>query len=203
MLPMSESKKSKILTAARAVFLRYGYKRISMNDIAEAAGVSRPALYLLFKNKEEIFIGVFMQWVDETIAACKREMEKRETSEQKLMCAFEIWAVHPFEMMMRSPEAKELIECSFGFAQDSIKQGYKIFEAAIVPVVASLAERHPAKARMAPEQIAHVLASAVHGFKQTAAKPAELRLLIEELLVLSFRLDHDAIRGHGKIRRGT
>ena len=60
MLPMSESKKSKILTAARAVFLRYGYKRISMNDIAEAAGVSRPALYLLFKNKEEIFIGVFM-----------------------------------------------------------------------------------------------------------------------------------------------
>jgi hypothetical protein len=88
---------------------------------------------------------VFMHWLNETIAACKREMEKCETSEQKLMCAFEIWAVHPFEMMMRSPEAKELIECSFGFAQDSIKQGYKIFEAAIVPVVASLARRNPAR----------------------------------------------------------
>jgi TetR/AcrR family transcriptional regulator of autoinduction and epiphytic fitness len=200
---MSETKKSKILTAARSVFLRYGYKRISMNDIAEAAGVSRATLYLLFKDKEQIFVGVFMQWVDETIAACKREMEKCGTSEQKLMCAFEIWAVHPFEMMIRSPEAKELIECSFGFAQDSIKQGYKIFEAAIVPVVASLSERHPAKARMAPAQIAHVLASAVHGFKQTAAKPAELRLLIEELLVLSFSLDHDAIRGHRRIPRGT
>jgi len=198
---MSEAKKSKILTAARSGFLRFGYKRISMTDIAEAAGVSRPALYLLFKNKEEIFIGVFMQWLNETIAACKSEMEKCGTSEQKLMCAFEIWAVHPFEMMMRSPEAKELIECSFGFAQDSIKQGYKIFEAAIVPVVASLAGRNPAKAHMAPEKIVHVLASAVRGFKQTAAKPAELRLLIEELLVLSFSLDHDAIRRHVRIRQ--
>jgi len=200
---MSETKKSKILTAARSVFLRYGYKRVSMNDIAEAAGVSRPALYVLFRNKEEIFVAVFMQWVDETVAVCIQEMEKCGTSEQKLMCAFEIWAVHPFEMVMRSPEAKELIECSFTFAQDSLRQGYKVFEAAIVPVVASLAERHPAKAYMAPEQIAHVLASAVRGFKQTTAKPAELRLLIERLLVLSFSLDHDTIRRHGKIRRGA
>jgi AcrR family transcriptional regulator len=200
---MSETKKSKILTTTRSVFLRYGYKRVSMNDIAEAAGVSRPALYVLFRNKEEIFVGVLMQWVDETVAACKREMEKCGTSEQKLMCAFEIWAVQPFEMVMRSPEAKELIECSFEFAQDSLRQGYKIFETAIVPVVASLAERHPAKTYMTPEQIAHVLASAVRGFKQTVSKPAELRLLIERLLVLSFSLDHDTIRRHGRIRRGT
>jgi TetR/AcrR family transcriptional regulator, regulator of autoinduction and epiphytic fitness len=200
---MSEIKKSKILTAARSAFLRFGYKRISMNEIAEAAGVSRPALYLLFKNKEEIFVSVFMQWLDETITSCNREMEKYETSEQKLMCAFEIWAVHPFEMMMRSPEAKELIECSFGFAQDATKQGYKIFEAAIVPVVASLAERRPALSHLAPEQIAHVLASAVRGFKQTAAKPAELRRLIEKLLVMSFSLDHDVFRGHRRIRRSA
>ena len=45
---MSEAKKSKILTAARSVFLRYGYRRVNMNDIAEAAGLSRPALYILF-----------------------------------------------------------------------------------------------------------------------------------------------------------
>src|SRR5271156_1332687 len=114
---MNESKKSKILTAAQSVFLRYGYRRVNMNDIAEAAGVSRPALYVLFKNKEEIFVGVFLQWVDETIVLIKKELEKSGTPEQKLMQAFEIWTVRPFEMLMASPEAKELVECSFAFAQ--------------------------------------------------------------------------------------
>src|ERR1700690_1630229 len=99
MLAMSETKKSKILTAARSVFLRYGYKRVSMNDIAEAAGVSRPALYVLFKNKEEIFVGVFLQWVDEAVGAIQKEISTVATPEEKIERAFEIWAVRPFEMM--------------------------------------------------------------------------------------------------------
>ena len=200
---MSEIKKSKILTAARSVFLRYGYKRVNMNDIAEAAGVSRPALYVLFKNKEEIFIGVYLQWVDETVAAIKNEMEKLEAPEQKLMCAFELWTVRPFELVMQSVEAKELIDCGFGFAQDSLRQGNRMFETAITPVVASLAERRPARTRLAPEQIAHVLASAARGFKQTAVKTGELRLLIENLLMLCFNLDKDALRQQSKVRRGA
>jgi AcrR family transcriptional regulator len=198
---MSEVKKSKILTAARSVFLRYGYKRVSMSDIAEAAAVSRPALYVLFKNKEEIFISVFLQWVDETVTALQKEMAKLEAPEQQLMCAFELWTVQSFEMMRSSPEAKELLECGFEFAQDSLKQGYKMFEAAIAPVVARLAERHPPSTRMAPERIAHVLASAALGFKQTAVKAVELRLLIENLLVLAFGLGEDAFPKHGRMRR--
>ena len=198
---MSDVKKSKILTAGRAVFLRYGYRRVSMSDIAEAAGVSRPALYILFRNKEEIFTSVFLQWVDETMLAISRETRKLKAPERKLMCAFELWTVRPFEMMKSSPEATELIECSFEFAQDSLREGYKMFETAITPVVALLAEQHSARLQMAPEQIAQVLASAARGFKQTATKTAELRLLIERLLVLSFDLDKDAFGHDGKVRR--
>jgi len=186
LVSMGDPKKSKILTAARSVFLRYGYKRVSMNDIAEAAGVSRPALYVLFKNKEEIFVGVFLQWVDEAVGAIQKEISTVATPEEKIERAFEIWAVRPFEMMMTSPEAKELAECSFPFAQTSLREGYKKFETTIVPVLASLAERHPTRELMAPEQIAHVLASAVRGFKQTATTPADLRQLIRELLMLCF-----------------
>jgi AcrR family transcriptional regulator len=196
---MKEIKKNNILTAARSVFLRYGYKRVSMTDIAEAAGVSRPALYLLFRNKEEIFIGVFMQWVDETLVSIEMEMAKLEVPEQKLICAFELWTVRPFEMMAKSPEAKELIDGGFGFAQDALRQGYRKFEAAITSVVAVLAKRHPARPQLLPAEIAHVLASATRGFKQTAATAAELRLLIEKLLTMSFGLD--ALRKPGKARR--
>ena len=183
---MNEFKKSKILTAARSAFLRYGYRRVSMNDIAEAGGVSRAALYLRFKNKEEIFVGMFMQWVDETVADIEREIAAVATPEKKIEYAFEIWAVRPFEMTMTSTEARELVECSFDFAQTSLRQGYKKFEATIAPVLASLAENHPAKTNLAPEEIAHILASAVRGFKQTATTPDELRQLIRELLILTF-----------------
>jgi AcrR family transcriptional regulator len=182
---MSDVKKTKVLTAARSVFLRYGFRRVTMNDIAEAAGVSRPALYLLFESKEEIFIGVYRQWVDETLAEIEGAMATATTSQKKMECAFEIWAVRPFGLMMNSPEAKELMECSLGFAQDALSQGYLKFELMLVPFLATLTSGHPAKASIAPERIAHILASAVRGFKQTASDPVELRRLIEDLLALS------------------
>jgi len=52
---MNEAKKAKVIEAAQSVFFRYGYRRVTMRDIAEAAGISRPALYLLFCSKEEVF----------------------------------------------------------------------------------------------------------------------------------------------------
>jgi len=48
-------KSQHILDAALAVFCRYGYRKTSMLDIAQAAGMSRAALYLHFKNKEDVF----------------------------------------------------------------------------------------------------------------------------------------------------
>ena len=183
---MSEAKKSKILMSARSVFLHYGYRRANMNDIAETAGVSRPALYLLFKNKEEVFIGVYMQWVEETVAEIEREIAAVATPQEKIASAFEIWSVRPFELMVNSPEARELLECSFDFAQATFRQGYQKFEATIVPPLALLAERRPVNSHIAPEKISHILASAVRGFKQTATTSDELRQLIRELLILSF-----------------
>lgn len=160
-----------------------------MNDIAEEAGVSRPALYVLFKSKEDIFVGVFLQWVDESIAEIEREFAKAATPVKKIERAFEIWTVRPFEMMMSSPEANELVECSLGFAQASLRQGYNKFESVIAPVLASVVERHSAKPHIAPKRTAHILASAVRGFKQTVTTPTELRQLIKELLMLSLRCE--------------
>jgi len=181
---MNEPKKSKITAAALSVFLRYGYKRVNMSDIAEAAGISRAALYLVFKNKEDVFVGVFTQWTDDILIEVERAMATAATVEQKLALAFEIWVVRPFEMVAASPEARDLMECSFTFAQEPMRQGYQRFENAIVPVLAEFAGMHPGKARMSAEKTAHVLVSAVRGFKQAATNSAELHQLIKELLVL-------------------
>jgi AcrR family transcriptional regulator len=148
--------------------------------------VSRPALYVLFKNKEEIFIAAYLRWVDETIAQVEAAMAETALPKNKLARAFEIWAVGPFEMTRASLAAEELVDCNFAFAEAARQQGYAAFEATIAPVVANLSETRPAASRIAPGRIAHVLVSAVRGFKQSAATPDDMRRLIEELLLLSF-----------------
>jgi TetR/AcrR family transcriptional regulator of autoinduction and epiphytic fitness len=184
---MDDDKKSRILAAARSVFLTYGFKRVNMNDIAQAAGVSRPALYVLFRNKEEIFIAAYLRWVDETIAQVEAAMARTASPRDKLARAFDIWAVGPFEMTRASLAAEELVNCDFAFAQAARDHGNATFEATIAPVVATLNKTLPAGSRIAAGRIAHVLASAVRGFKQSAATPDDMRRLIHELLLLSFR----------------
>ncbi|HEY8398243.1 MAG TPA: helix-turn-helix domain-containing protein, partial [Flavihumibacter sp.] len=44
-----------ILAGARELFIHYGYKKTTMEDIARKIGKSKSALYYYFKTKEEIF----------------------------------------------------------------------------------------------------------------------------------------------------
>lgn len=48
-------REQQMLDAAVAGFARHGYQAASMDDIAEAAGVSKPLVYLYLKSKEELF----------------------------------------------------------------------------------------------------------------------------------------------------
>ncbi|MFE2042230.1 TetR/AcrR family transcriptional regulator [Streptomyces sp. NPDC059477] len=52
------TKRDDIAGAAVAVFARHGFAHTSMDLIARAAGVSRPALYQYFRNKHDVFAAV-------------------------------------------------------------------------------------------------------------------------------------------------
>jgi AcrR family transcriptional regulator len=45
-----------ILDAAEELLARYGYKRMTMDDLAHAVGLSKGALYLRFNSKEDVAI---------------------------------------------------------------------------------------------------------------------------------------------------
>jgi AcrR family transcriptional regulator len=181
---MDVAKRDKVLAAALDVFLRYGYKRVTMNDIAEAAGISRPALYLVFESKEEIFKRVYERWVEETLVDIERKLGHLRTPEEKLRTSFELWTVRPFERMRASSEAAELLECTFGFAQDAVNRGCLAFEKILLPVLKSHPKFHSAKPKVSAEKTAHILSSAVRGFKTVAKDAPEVRSLIKELLIL-------------------
>ncbi len=170
--------------AALEMFLRYGYKRVTMNDIAEAAGISRPALYLVFESKEKIFKGVYEHWVTGILREIENELGNLNKPEDKLRTAFELWTVQAFERMRASSEAAELLECTFGFAQESVNEGYRTFEKLLLPIIKSHPKFLGRRAKVSAEKTAHILSGAVRGFKITANDVSEIRSMIKELLIL-------------------
>ena len=54
-LPAPERRRQ-LLDVALVVFAREGYHAASMNDVAEAAGVTKPVLYQHFESKRELYL---------------------------------------------------------------------------------------------------------------------------------------------------
>lgn len=53
-----EQKKEHILEAANRVFIRSGYRGVTMKDIIDESGLSRGGVYLYFSSTEEIFLSL-------------------------------------------------------------------------------------------------------------------------------------------------
>src|SRR6478736_7224605 len=61
--------RNRILDAAMRVFLRHGFRRSSIEQAAEAAGLTRQALYHHFESKEALFRAVIERLHEEALAA--------------------------------------------------------------------------------------------------------------------------------------
>jgi AcrR family transcriptional regulator len=180
---MLNAKKAKVLEAAQSVFFRYGYRRVTMGDIAAEAGISRPALYLLFCNKEEIFEATLRAFTTKALEEVRHGVAAQTTVEDKLRFVFQVWAIQPFELLIASPDAKELIDCSFAFAKTTIDESYAAIEAELAAILAPVVSKTLQPALPAT-QIARLLTRAVHGFKESATSVEELRGMVDSLVTL-------------------
>ncbi|MBC3889975.1 TetR family transcriptional regulator [Acetobacterium paludosum] len=66
---LEKEKQNKIINAASEVFAKYGYKKASMKDIAEAAGISKSVLFKYVSNKEKLYLKIFRLASDSIIEA--------------------------------------------------------------------------------------------------------------------------------------
>ena len=180
---MGKEKDLRIIEAATSVFLRYGFRRSTMGDLAEAAGLSRPSLYLRFCNKERLFEAVLQEVATRTLDEIRAGLAQQKTPSEQLRFAFECWAVKPFNLMQGSPDARDLANCSLAFAEPVKSQSITAFEA----LLGTILQRLPGfqgQTEAALARVAHVLTLSVHGFKTEAKDPEELRGMIETLLTL-------------------
>jgi AcrR family transcriptional regulator len=164
------SKRQRALDAGARVFLRFGFARATMGDIARAAGMSRPALYLIFCGKEEVFEAVVAQWSENSLARIATGLATRSTLGEKLRFACETWCVEGVELALANPDVRDMT------GLPAVRKSYARFEACLTDILRQPAER--SGLGVAAGDLARVIVCAMQGFKQTARSGAEMRHLI-------------------------
>jgi AcrR family transcriptional regulator len=92
-LPRRE-RRAQLLDAAREVFVASGYHAAAMDDIAEAAGVSKPVLYQHFPGKLELYLALLDSSSDALIAAVEAALAG--TTDNKLRVQATVQAYFDF-----------------------------------------------------------------------------------------------------------
>jgi AcrR family transcriptional regulator len=168
----ASARRQQVIQAAIGVFLRYGYARTTMRDIAQAADLTRPTLYQSFSDKEVVFRAVVETMATEMFTTIREGLAHRSGLEVKLRFACETWGAGGFELVLANPDAKDMFDLCF----DPVKDIYAEFE----EILAGILREPLSQADLAieAEELAHIIVFSIKGFKETARDGAEMRRLI-------------------------
>ena len=70
-------KKEVVINTARELFTKYGYKKVSMDEIARTSNVTKKTIYSYFKDKDELF----RYFIEEELINMKQKIEKKINNE--------------------------------------------------------------------------------------------------------------------------
>lgn len=88
-----DGRRQHVLDTALLIFARYGYRKASMEDVARAADISRPGLYLHFPSKQALFRAAVTDALDRDVAAAERILaDTARPLRERLIDAFDRWA---------------------------------------------------------------------------------------------------------------
>lgn len=163
---VDDEKPKAILKAAFEAFSRYGFQRTSMQDIAAGAGMSRAALYLHFRNKEDIFRSLAQYYFDDAVMQVESVLTLGLPVGDALHRAFEAMGGQIMDVLLTSPHGAELMDAKSRVTADINTAG----EARLAAVYANWLRREAAAGRVVlgaagPECTAEVLMAALHGLK--------------------------------------
>ena len=183
--------RNRILDAAMLVFRRQGFRRSSIEQAAEAAGLTRQALYHHFKSKEALFRAVIERLYENALAAEIAAAEAAEKAGGNLadILIAEIAArlgqlIAPLE---GSPHVEELFSEHLAQARD-LYQKYAAFyaEQLTATIERVCRKRHLALSNgMTSRDFARCIEMAFNGTKSAypAMQPAEAFLRDLEIMV--------------------
>lgn len=114
----TDPKTMHILDAALPVFVRYGFRKTTMADIARAAGISRASLYLSFSSKEELFRAGSARAHRQTMTEVEAALDAPGSVFDRMEAAVATFQRGLIVPLGASADARELFEINMELAAD-------------------------------------------------------------------------------------
>ena len=163
----SDPRQQAILESAWKAFSAYGFRKTSMDDIARGAGISRPALYLHYRNKEDICRTLAQYLYEASEQAVRDVLARGGEVPEVLAAAFDAQAGEFAEVFLNSPHGMELMDAGFATSLDIVNAG----EARLTEIYAAWLEAESKAGRVRltgpAQEVAATMTSALKGIKTT------------------------------------
>jgi AcrR family transcriptional regulator len=171
-------RRAAILAAALDIFMRYGFNRATMEDIAREAGISRPALYRDFRNKADIYKALAANLLDRAASAAEEVLAGTGPLEQRLARAIDVGLLDHIIAISQSPHGAEIIEQKAHLTDDVIAGWRRRMEVGLARAIAEAAQTRGIKLKargLAPQMLAQSMLDGLDGAKYRSKDPAEWR----------------------------
>ncbi len=183
-----DDKRGIILESALTVFITYGFKKTSMDDIAKQAGVSRPALYQLFKNKTDIFRALSRDLMENSVNKASRAFEEPGSIREQLYRAIDSSIMELHRFCDQSPHGAELIGVNQEIARDiEFEWKSSMITAIAAGIEKSLEADHSNASKLAQHNldsvaVASILMHAMEGVRETYLSGHAIDNYVEQLV---------------------
>ena len=77
-------KKDSILQVSEKLFEKYSYRKVSIDEITQAAGVAKGTFYIYFKNKNELYSQILRNYYNEIVEPVKDFAENKPDLRSRL-----------------------------------------------------------------------------------------------------------------------
>lgn len=172
-----DPKRARILEGAMKTFLAYGYERTTMDDIAKAAEMSRPALYLVFRNKAEIYLAIGSMLLGRSLEQAGAQLSGSGPLAERMMQAFEEAIFAMVEAIEQSPHGADIIDMKNALAADLMETWRTGFVDLLTGAIEAEAKRTRAKLSdgLSARDLASLAFDAIEGAKVRRAPIEEKR----------------------------
>ena len=184
-----DEQKTSVVQAASAVIRQFGFDKTTMGDIAKALHMGKSSLYHYFTSKEDIFLEVFKDEVEELREEFLRAIEAEKTPEAK----FRAYILTRTEMFRRKlNQHMEFLEAT-AERYELLLRIHQMFDQDEIRIISGILEQGVAEGRFSIPDVhttAVVIVTAFRAFEypfSLSATPSEIEKDLDSLLEVVFK----------------
>ncbi len=177
---LDNEKRIRILQEAQSLFIRYGVKRTSIDEVARAAEIAKGTLYVYYESKEMLFAEVARNICADILTEANKAAEMPAPLAERLVGILdaEIGVLH--RLVEHSPHVRELTESKEAMASATFATLDRDMKQLITTV---LGEENIARQDAAEMFIAAAVGTTQSGDSSAELYRSRLRAIVDVLLI--------------------